>query len=51
VTLAIIAEIVKDKDNLQILTDLGIVSKISKLNNLVEFFHETKNLQRFSRIG
>ncbi len=51
VTLAIIAEIVKDKDNLQILTDLEIVSKISKLNNLVGFFHETKNIQRFSGIG
>lgn len=38
VTLAIIAEIIKDKDNLQILTDLGIVSKISQLNNLVNIF-------------
>ncbi|CAF0944771.1 unnamed protein product [Rotaria sordida] len=34
VTLAIIAEIVKDEHNLEILTDLGIVSKISQLNDL-----------------
>ncbi|CAF4251461.1 unnamed protein product [Rotaria socialis] len=34
VTLAIIAEIVKDEYNLKILTDLGIVSKISQLNYL-----------------
>ncbi len=37
-TLAIIAEIVKDEYNLQILTDLGITSKISQLNYLVQFF-------------
>ncbi|CAF3940699.1 unnamed protein product [Rotaria magnacalcarata] len=34
VTLAIIAEIVKDEYNLKILTDLGIVLKISQLNYL-----------------
>ena len=37
VTLAIIAEIVKDEYNLEILTDLGIVTTISQLNNLVRF--------------
>ncbi len=37
VTLSIIAELVKDEYNLQILTDLGIVSKISQLNSLVGF--------------
>lgn len=37
VTLAIIAEIVKDENNLEILTDLGIVDKISQLNYLVDF--------------
>lgn len=35
VTLAIIAEIVKDRFNLQIITDLGIPEKISQLNQLV----------------
>ncbi len=38
VTLAIIAEIVKDEYNREILTDLGIVTKISQLNSLVDFF-------------
>ena len=37
-TLAIIAEIVKDKYNREILTDLGIVSKISQLTYLVCYF-------------
>ena len=35
VTLAIIAEIAKDEYNLDILTDLGITTKISQLTNLV----------------
>jgi hypothetical protein len=35
VTLAIIAEIVKDEYNMEILSDLGVVSKISQLNSLV----------------
>lgn len=30
-----IAEIVKDRYNLQILTDLGVAAKISQLNELV----------------
>ena len=39
-TLAIIAEIVKDKYNREILTDLGIVSKISQLTYLVCYFFD-----------
>jgi hypothetical protein len=43
VTLAIIAEIVKDEYNREILTDLGIVTKISQLNSLVGFFFIKSN--------
>jgi len=35
VTLAIIAEIARDQYNLEILTDLGFLSKISQLKQLV----------------
>ena len=35
ITLDLIAEIVRDGDNLQILTDLGVVSRLSQLNDLV----------------
>lgn len=35
VTLAIIAEIVRDKDNREIFTDLGVVTKLVELSNFV----------------